>query len=62
MEPQWRKFLLASPNPKALFSSAKFAPRSEVKGASLGADSVAYAASLPKGASKVPNREAGTKH
>ena len=47
--------------PETLFSNAKFAPRSEVKGASLSADSVAYATSAPKGASKVPNRETRTK-
>ena len=44
VEPQWREFLLASPNPKALFSSTKFAPRSKIKGAFLSADIVAYAA------------------
>jgi len=32
LKPQRHKFLLASPNPKALVSSAKFAPQSEVKG------------------------------
>ena len=37
VEPQSCKSLLVSPNPKALFSNAKFAPRSEVKGASLSA-------------------------
>ena len=56
VESQPPESLLVSPNPKALFSSAKFAPRSEVKGASLSADSIAYAASAPKGANKVPNR------
>ena len=61
VEPQRREFLLASSNPKELFSSTKFAPRSEVKGASLSADSVAYTASASKGASNVPSHEAGTK-
>ena len=61
LEPQRCEFLLASPNPKMLVSNAKFAPRSKVKGASLSADSVAYAASAPKGANKVPSREVGTK-
>jgi len=61
VELQRRKFLLASPNLKAMFFSAKFSTRSEVKGASLSVDRVAYAASAPKGASKVSRREAGTK-
>ena len=59
--PQGREFLLASPNHRALVSSAKSAPLSEVKGVSLRADSVAYTASAPKGTKKVPSREAGTK-
>jgi len=42
-------------------SSAKSALRSEVKGSSLDADSGAYAASAPKGATRVLSREAGTK-
>ena len=42
-------------------SSVKSAPRSEVKGSSLGADSGAYAASTPKGATSVLSREARTK-
>ena len=42
-------------------SSAKSALRSEVKGSSLDADSGAYAASAPKGATRALSREAGTK-
>ena len=38
-------------------SSTKLAPRSEAKGLSLSADSGAYAASAPKGASKAFSRE-----
>ena len=62
VELQRRKFLLASPNLKAMFFSAKFSTRSEVKGASLGADSVAFAALAPKGASKVLSRKLELKH
>ena len=53
-----------------MISSANFAPMSGVKAVFLRADSVAYAASIPKGTnyvapvpkgtSKVPNHEAGT--
>jgi len=70
LEPQGRELLLASPNLRALISSANSAPMSRVKGVSLSIDSVAYAASvpkgtnyaapIPKGTNKVPNREAGT--
>jgi len=42
-------------------SSARSALRSEVNGLSLGADSGAYAASAPKGATRVLSREARTK-
>ena len=42
-------------------SSIKFALCSGAEGSSLGADSGAYAASAPKGAPKVPNREARTR-
>ena len=42
-------------------SSVKFALQSEVNGSSLCADSGAYAASAPKGATKVLSREARTK-
>ena len=61
LEPWWREFPLASPNQRALVSSAKSAPLSKVKGVSLGTDSVAYATSAPKGANKVPSHEARTK-
>jgi len=43
-------------------SSTKSALRSEVKGSSLGADSGAYAASTPKGATRVLSREEELKH
>ena len=59
--PQGRELLLASPNPRTLPSSAKSTSQSRVKGVSLRADSVTYAALAPKSANKVPNREAGTK-
>jgi len=52
---------LASPNQRALVSSAKFAPLSGVKGVSPSADSIAYAASAPKDTNKVPNCKAETK-
>jgi len=61
LDPQGREFLLASPNPRALVSSANFAPLSGVKGVSLSANNVAYATSAPKSDNKVPSREAGTK-
>jgi len=56
-----RKASLASPNQRALISSAKFAPLSEVKGVPPSVDSVAYAASAFRDASKVPNCKARTK-
>ena len=40
---------------------AKSALRSGVKGSSKGSDSGAYAASTPKGATRILSREAGTK-
>ena len=61
MEPQGHDFLLASPNLRMLVSSAKSAPLSEVKGVSLSADGIAYAASTLKGTNKIPSREAESK-
>jgi len=52
---------LASPNQRALIFSARFAPLSEVKGVSPSADSVAYAASALRDASKVSSCKARTK-
>ena len=61
MEPRGCGASLTSPNQRALASSAKFASLSGVKGVSPSADSVAYAASVPKSTNKVPSRVAGTK-
>jgi len=52
---------LVSPNQKALVSSAKFAPLSEVKGVPPSVDSFAYAASTLRDASKVLRHKARTK-
>ena len=52
---------LASLKQGAPIFSAKFAHLSEIKKVSPSADSVAYAASVPKGTNKVPNRKARPK-
>jgi len=56
-----REASLASPNQRALVSSTKFAPLNEVKGVPLSVDSVAYATSALRDASKVPNPKTRTK-
>jgi len=58
LEPRGREASLASPNQRALVSSTKFTPLSEVKGISPSTDSFAYAASALRDASKVPNYKA----
>ena len=60
MDPHGRELSLASPNQRALISSANSAPMSGVKGVSLNTDSVTYAASVSKGTNKVLSHEAGT--
>ena len=47
--------------PESACFQRKFAPLRKVKGVSLSADSIAYAASALRDASKVPSRKARTK-
>jgi len=61
LEPRGHEVSLVSPNKRALVSSVKFAPLSEVKGVSPSADSIAYAASALRDASKVHSCKARTK-